>query len=207
MLIFVTVLSSQTITSLSQTASPAAHFKWSVGLVFVSSAALPLQWSHLGWGDPSESLGRCHWWPRGGKSPKASTKWFCPTDAAVCLQQSSQGLGDTWGAAFLQRGPVERCFTIIRATMDSGLLRGAFEDEEEDSTQEHPSSNNANEEWGRKLLQEVHNFCNSCWWLYRIRETLRLEKTFKSIESNPLQICVFFPLVLITWLLNMLFQV
>lgn len=41
----------------------------------------------------------------------------------------------------------------------------------------------------RKLLQEVHNFCNSCWWLYRIRETLRLEKTFKIIESNLWQIC------------------
>lgn len=40
----------------------------------------------------------------------------------------------------------------------------------------------------RKLLQEMHNVCNSWWGLYRIRQTLRLEKTFKSIESNLWQI-------------------
>lgn len=150
MLLFVTVSSSQTIAILSLVTSPAVHFQWS--LMFVRSAALPLQCSHLvGWVDPSESVRWCHWWLRGGKCPKASTKWFCPTDAAVCLQQSSQGLDDTWGAAFLQRGPMERCFTIIAATMDSWWLWGALTNEEEDSAYEHPTGNDANKEWGRKL--------------------------------------------------------
>lgn len=172
MLLFVTVLSSQTITILSLVTLPEAHCQWSVGLVFVfvRPAALPLQRSCLvGWVDPSDSLGRCCWWLRGGKCPKATTKCSCPTDAAVCLQQSSQGLDDTRGTTFLQRRPVERCFTILRATMDPWLLRGALTNEEEDSAHEHPSASDAKEEWGRNLLQEVHNVCNSCWWLYRIR--------------------------------------
>lgn len=102
----------------------------------------------------------------GGKCAKGGTRWFCPTDAAVWLQQSSQGLDDTWGATFLWKGPMERCITIVRATMDSWLLWRAFTNEEEDSTCKHPSHKDANEEWGRKHLQEAHNFCSSCWWLF-----------------------------------------
>ena len=133
-------------------ASPTAHFQWSVGPVFAGFAVLPLQWSKpVGWVDPSESLGWCHCWMGGRKCAKGGTKWFCPTDAAVWLQQSSQGLDDTWGTTFLQKGPMDRYITILRVTMDSWLLWRAFTNEEEDSTCECPSGNDANEEWGRKL--------------------------------------------------------
>lgn len=56
------------------------------------SATLALLWSHVA--DPSKSLGWCHHWVAGGKCGGV-TKWFCPTDAAVWLQQSSQGLDGT----------------------------------------------------------------------------------------------------------------
>lgn len=41
---------------------------------------------------------------------------------------------------------MERCFTTTGATMDSGLLRGALTNEEEDSAREHPAGNNENQE-------------------------------------------------------------
>lgn len=74
------------------------------------------------------------------------------------------------------------CLTVLRATMDSWLLWRAFTNEEKDSAGKQTSDNDANEEWGRKLLQEVHKFCSSCWWIY-----------------IPL-----FPLILISWFTNLL---